>query len=109
MVYSKEPPPHIGVVLGAAGNPGHGSIPFVVSLSNHERANEPTPTHTPPADSRRIAKHKGITAADEVFIARRFCAHKAQSGDAQSVADGNSFYARTANPWYLWSIFAESQ
>ncbi len=74
-------------------------VPFVVSLSNHEPEpkNDPTPTHTPPADSRRIAKHKGITAADEVFIARRFCAHKAQSGDAQSVADGNSFYARAAD------------
>ena len=72
---------------------------FVVSLSNHEPEpkNEPSPTHTPPFDSRRIAKSKGITAADEVFIARRFCAHKAQSGDSQSVADGNSFYARAAN------------
>jgi hypothetical protein len=73
--------------------------PEPVEGSNHEpeRKNDLTPTHTPPADSRRIAKHKGITAADEVFIARRFCAHKAQSGDAQSVADGNSFYARAAS------------
>ena len=82
--------------------------PFAVSLSNHEPEpkNEPTPTHTPSADSRRIAKHKGITAADEVFIARRFCAHKAQSGDDQSVADGNSFYARAASMRRIIALLA---